>query len=157
MVKRPAELAVTLGLLAVAVAAFAASWASVGGVNAASNDQPMRLPRILLVLWTVLALACAGRAALVPAASGTAPSTARAGAGRVTAFAVVLLMTAVSLPLLGYLLPVTIGLAILLWLLGERSPVRFAVALLLLGPGLWAVFHHGLGMRLPLLISGGAF
>ena len=54
-------------------------------------------------------------------------------AGRSATSAVVLLLTAVSLPLLGYLLPVTIGLAILLWLLGERSPVRFAVALLLLG------------------------
>ncbi|MEQ3625410.1 MAG: tripartite tricarboxylate transporter TctB family protein [Celeribacter sp.] len=156
MVKRPAELAVTLGLLAVAVAAFAASWASVGGVNAASNDQPMRLPRILLVLWAGLAVACAARAAFVPMAAPTS-RTARVGAGRVTTFAAVLLLTAVSLPLLGYLLPITIGLAILLWLLGERSPLRFTVALLLLGPGLWAVFHHGLGMRLPLLISGGAF
>ena len=63
----------------------------------------------------------------------------------------------VSLPVLGYAVAVTLGLGGLLWILGERDPLRFAVTLILLGPGLWAVFHHLLGLRLPLLVSGGAF
>lgn len=153
MVRRPTELFICAGLTGVALIVLASSYVAVGGINAASTDQPMRLPRILLGIWIVLSTGCALRAAFwAPPATGGERQTAK-----VVSFIVVLLLTAVALPVLGYAVAVTLGLGGLLWILGERDPLRFAVTLTLLGPGLWAVFHHLLGLRLPLLVSGGAF
>lgn len=153
MAGRSAELFVTLCLIGMAFVAFISSFSGSGGINAASIDSPMRLPRILLGIWAALGLACASR---VMFRGGTTESGSLQ-LHRLLAFGAVLLAIAVALPFLGYLLTVTIGLAVLLCLLGERHPVRFGAALLLLGPGLWALFHHVLGLRLPLLMSGGMF
>ena len=153
MVNRPVELVVSLGLVAVAVAALVASFDGGGGVNAASTDSPMRLPRILLGIWIAFGLACAIRAAVL--AEKVAPVRPKGWA--IALMAMLVSLIAGLLPVLGYLVPVTIGLAGLLYILGERNPVRGGAALLLLGPGLWFLFHHVLGLRLPVLLSGGAF
>lgn len=153
MVRRPAELIVTLCLIGVALVAFISSFSVSGGINAASVDSPMRLPRILLGIWAVLGVGCAIRV-MLPGGSNEDGSIQPP---RVLVAGAVLLAIGVALPFLGYLLTIGVGLAVLLWLLGERHPVRFAAAFLLLGPGLWALFHHLLGLRLPLLISGGVF
>lgn len=153
MVQRPAEVIVTLCMIGVAMAAFATSFSGTGGGNAASNDSPMQLPRILLVLWVVFGVICAARAVFwaEPEEAG------QIHVKRTVVFAAVLVLTALALPFLGYLVPVTLGLFALLWCLGERDPLRFAFTLAVLGPGLWFVFHHALGLRLPLMISGGLF
>ena len=151
MVKRPAEVIVAIGLIAVAVAMVASSFATDGGVNAASSDSPMRLPRILLGIWIALGLACAIRAALFPEPSGDM----QLQPSRILPFVGLVAVMVLLLPMLGYLVSVTLGLAGLLWILGERNPLRGGLALLLLGPGLWFLFHHVLGLRLPVLLSGG--
>ncbi|GAA4223986.1 hypothetical protein GCM10022290_26280 [Sagittula marina] len=142
-----------LGLVTLAMAAFGWSFIGGGGINAASTDQPMRLPRILLGLWALLGVGCALR----PARSDDTSDGRAQHLGRTTALIGMLFLVAVSLPTLGYLVPVTGGVAVLLWLLEERRPLPFAVSLAVLGPGLWALFHHGLGLRLPLMMSGGVF
>lgn len=113
----------------------------------------MQLPRILLVIWIVLGIFCALYAAFWARAAG--PD--RYFVGRVVLFGGILLALATGILFLGYLVPMTISVAALLWCLGERQMLRFGLTLLLLGPGIWLLFHHVLGLRLPVLMSGGLF
>lgn len=151
--RRLGEFVVALALVAIAVLAFLTSLTGSEQGNVASTDSPMQLPRILLGIWMVLGLLCTVMAGFL------APK-GRAGSYRVyrvALFAVILSAVSLGILFLGYLIPVTLGLGAMLLCLGERQPLRFALTLLILGPGLWALFHHGLGLRLPLLISGGVF
>jgi len=154
---RQAEFVLCFGLVGLAALLMWFSFVSGGGINTASTDSPMRLPRILLALWIVLAAGCGIRAILIPARSPVSPGEAPQHLGRAALMVVVLFLLALSLPYLGYLFSVTVGMALILMLLRETSPLRFAGALLLLGPGFWTLFHHILGLRLPLMVSGGMF
>ncbi len=151
--KRPGEAAVAAGLIALAALAYAASFAAGGGVNAASTDSPMRLPRILLAIWGALGLVCLIRAVVVAAPA----EDASFAPGRLLPFAGLVVLIVLAIPFLGYLVAAGVGVAGLLWILGERNPVRGGAAFLLLGPGLWFLFHHVLDLRLPVLLSGGMF
>lgn len=157
MVSRQAESILCFGLVGLAALLMWFSFVSGGGINAASTDSPMRLPRILLGLWIILAAGCGIRAIFLPARSPDSSDDIPKHLGRAGLMVGVLFLVALSLPYLGYLFSVTVGLALLLLLLRETSPARFTFALLLLGPGFWALFHHILGLRLPLMVSGGMF
>ena len=139
------------------VSAFAGAGAGTG--NLAAGDTPDALPRILLFAWVGLALAdivqqlLAGRSDRVPA--GGAETGVRQA--HVALVMVISLAMAIAIVFFGYLIPILIGLPLLLYVTGTRSPVAFAASFLLLGPGLWLLFHHLLGIRLPILMSGGLF
>lgn len=142
-----ALLAPGLGLLV-----YSYAGASGGGINAASTDSPMQLPRILLGAWILLGLVVLVQALLKPQASSE-----RFEDRSVWAFMGVVTVMAIALPFLGYLIPISLGLILLLALLRERRIVQGLVAFVLLGPGLWYLFHHALGIRLPSFLSGGLF
>ncbi|SNY91091.1 Tripartite tricarboxylate transporter TctB family protein [Cohaesibacter sp. ES.047] len=124
-----------------------------GGMNAASSDSPMRLPFILLAVWGVLSIAIIIRAVRKSVAK-------RVDLGRVREVCLICLLMivmTVGFQYVGYLIVIVVGLPLLLWRLGESSLVRGTLAFLILGPGMWFLFHHFLGIRLPAILPGGLF
>ncbi|MBD3625268.1 MAG: tripartite tricarboxylate transporter TctB family protein [Rhodobacteraceae bacterium] len=142
-----ALLAPGLGLLA-----YSYAGASGGGINAASTDSPMQLPRLLLGAWILLGLLVLAQALHTPQ-----PRAENVSGSRVWPLIALTTVMAAALPALGYLIPVSMGLGLLLIVLGERRPLRGLLAFAILGPGLWYLFHHALGIRLPAFLSGGLF
>ena len=143
---------VTLALVALATGLLVHSTAPRYHTGiAASAPNAMVLPQVLLVLWIGL-----GLAALV----GDLRASRRVDGGRLRPallLAAALLATAVLLPRVGFLIVITPLVPACLVALGERRPVPLVGATLLLGPGLWYLFHHQLLIRLPSVATGGAF
>ncbi|MGN7870654.1 tripartite tricarboxylate transporter TctB family protein [Paracoccus sp. 22332] len=120
-------------------------------VNIAAADAPADLPLILLGLWALLSAIIFIRS-LMP---GQYEDIAPLGLMRQAPIVLILTVTILAMLSFGYLIPVSVGLALVLWLLGERRPLAFGLTWLVLGPGLWALLHHILQIRLPSLLSGG--
>ena len=115
----------------------------------ATAPRAMILPRAVLLVWAALA----GAVLLAEWRGGAA---AAAGELRpVLRLGGLLLVAAVALPWLGFALVVTPLVPAVLLVLGERRPVVLLLATALLGPGLWALFHHVLLIRLPSVLPGG--
>jgi hypothetical protein len=120
-------------------------------VNIAAGDAPADLPLILLTLWITLSAFILIRS-LVPSGRDRFE---KIGMARQAPVIVTLAATILGMLAFGYLIPVSVGLAVLLFLLRERRPLIFAAAWLVLGPGLWFLLHHVLQIRLPSFLSGG--
>lgn len=133
-----------------------------GRGNLAAGDTPDALPRILLFAWVGLGLAdilrqVVGSRTSSPATDGD-PAEGVRDKSQGSALAGVMALTlvlSIAIVFAGYLLPVLICLPVILFLTGTRKAMPFAAAFLLLGPGLWFLFHHMLGIRLPILLPGG--
>ena len=120
-------------------------------VNIAAGDAPADLPLILLTLWIMLSAFNLIRS-LAPAGRD---HFEKIGMARQSPMILTLAATILGMLAFGYLIPVSVGLAVILVLLGERRPLIFATAWLVLGPGLWFLLHHVLQIRLPSFLSGG--
>lgn len=119
-------------------------------VNIAAADAPTDLPLILLGLWVLLSAIILIRS-LMP---GQYTDAVALGLTRQAPIVTVLAVTILAMLSFGYLIPMSVGLALVLWLLGERRPLAFGLTWLVLGPGLWVLLHHILQIRLPSLLSG---
>ena len=117
----------------------------------ATAPNAMVLPQVLLALWIALGLASLALDLRAPPASERRAyrPALLVGAG--------LLAMAVALPHAGFVLTVTPLVLASLVALGERRPLPLLAATVLLGPGLWYLFHHVLLIRLPSVATGGAF
>ncbi|MBP0618029.1 tripartite tricarboxylate transporter TctB family protein [Jiella mangrovi] len=158
---RAVRLSISSGVCLVGAAFLVSAFAGAGAGdgNLAAGDTPDALPRILLIAWVGLALADIARQLLSARSERVAADPADAGLrnSHVGIVMAVSLALAIAIVFLGYLVPIVIALPLLLYLTGTRAPVAFAASFLLLGPGLWLLFHHLLGIRLPILMSGGLF
>ena len=138
-----ALVALASGLLA---HAFDARYAT--GIFATAPNA-MALPKVLLALWAGLALAilvAEWRAEAAPASGDPRP---------VLWLGAMLVGAALLLPVTGFAIVVTPLVLGSLVAMGERRPIVLLAATALLGPGLWALFHHVLLIRLPSILPGG--
>ncbi|TFL16050.1 tripartite tricarboxylate transporter TctB family protein [Jannaschia formosa] len=111
--------------------------------------RAMILPRGLLIAWGGMAAAAMAAEWLRPAPSD------RDGTGTALWLAGVFLAGAIALPFAGFALTIAPVTFAALVVLGERRPLVLLAATALLGPGLWALFHHVLLIRLPSILPGG--
>lgn len=115
----------------------------------ATAPNAMVLPRVLLILWAGLALAGLVVDWRNPEASG------RDGLSVAILLCGVMGTGAVALPAIGFAATVTLLVAAALIAMGERRIPVLLLATAVLGPGLWALFHHLLQIRLPSVLPGG--
>lgn len=145
-------------LLAGAFLLYSDISSSSGAGNIAAAQRSFSLPVTLLVIWIGLAGLLLVQSLVKLKVSSSEPRTASpVEAGKLIAVAIITLATGIGTVYLGYLVPVTIGIAAFLLAVGERNPVRLALGIFLFGPGLWFLFHHILLIRLPSLISADLF
>ncbi|WP_308917842.1 tripartite tricarboxylate transporter TctB family protein [Jannaschia sp. LMIT008] len=148
--RSPFRLGLALLLAAAALAllahAFAPRYAT--GIFATAPNA-MVLPKVLLALWGGMALAL-----VAVEWRGTGPVAAGRWA-TVLWLGAILVGAALLLPVAGFALTVTPVVFASLLAMGERRPLVLLVATAVLGPGLWALFHHVLLIRLPSILPGG--
>lgn len=125
--------------------------------NLAATGSVIDLPSLLLIVWLALSFAALIRSYTKACGAETADELKSREIVALLPIATVTLVMAIGTVYLGYLIPVGLGLPIVMWMLGERRPVQFIFSYLVLGPGLWFLFHHVLEIRLPSLLSGGMF
>jgi len=135
------------------VAAYSGGGAGAG--NLAAGDTPNALPRILLMIWVGLGIVDLFRLSFTSAAEKKGEDDAELPGTAILGVMVLALVLAIAIVFAGYLVPVLIILPLLLYLTGTRTPFAFVLSYLLMGPALWFLFHHLLGIRLPILLSGG--
>ena len=154
---RAPQLAVSFGFTLLGLVFLFAAFAGKGGGqgNLAAGDTPDALPRILLFAWVGLGIADLLRQFLAMRAADAPPEADEPGKPAVLTVMALSLVLAISIVFGGYLLPILICLPLILFMTGTRSPLALALAFLVLGPGLWFLFHHLLQIRLPVLLSGG--
>lgn len=109
----------------------------------------MLVPRIVLTIWCLVALAIVITELL-----------RRLPAERVSLSPLPLLMAAVLIAAvatarLGFLLPALPLVALTLWLFRIRRPLPLLLGTIVIGSGLWFLFHHVLLIRLPSLLTSG--
>lgn len=120
----------------------------------ATAPNAMVLPRVLLA--TIGLLACAVLVNEWRAPSGPAAG-AQSAALRAWGLAAALTVAALALPHTGFAIMITALIPVCLLLTGERRPFVLLAVTAVTGPGLWYLFHHVLLIRLPSIVSGGAF
>ncbi|MFS8173820.1 tripartite tricarboxylate transporter TctB family protein [Vreelandella titanicae] len=131
-----------LGLFLIGVVLAFHAW---GGPSDA-----MLVPRIVLTLWCVIALAIT--LAELSRGSGL-------GSGSLSTLPVLMaavLIAAIAVASLGFLIPSLPLVALTLWMFRLRRPLPLAVGTLVIAGGLWFLFHHVLLIRLPTLLNSGA-
>lgn len=116
----------------------------------ATAPNAMMLPRVLLAVIGGLALA-------VLVMEWRRPMPAAAPAGRVWMLAAAFAAAAVALPHTGFAIMITALMLASLLVMGERRPLVLLAVTAATGPALWYLFHHVLLIRLPSIVSGGAF
>ncbi|MGM8850634.1 tripartite tricarboxylate transporter TctB family protein [Salinicola halophyticus] len=112
-------------------------------------DSAMLVPRIVLTIWCVMALAIL-----------IGELVRRVPVKNVTLSPLPLLMAAVLIAAiatasLGFLIPALPLVALTLWLFRIRRPLPLLVGTIVIGGGLWFLFHHVLLIRLPALLTSG--
>ena len=140
-----------LALLAGAVALFHHSLDprySTGMFATAPNA--MVLPRVLLGVIAVLSLAGL-------AMEWRRPLTVPPSAGRAWLLCAAFAAAALLLPHTGFAIMITGLILVILPIMGERRPLVVLAVTAICGPGLWYLFHHVFLIRLPSIVSGGAF
>lgn len=119
---------------------------------AASDPNAMILPRALLGLIVALGAFAAWRD--LRSAEALPPPAPRVATLLLPA---VLLVGSALVAYLGFLLAVAPLLAVTLYGLGERRWGAILATTAVVGVGFWYLFHHVLLIRLPSIMSGGAF
>lgn len=109
----------------------------------------MLVPRIVLTIWCVVTLAV-----LIGEVVRCVPLE------NVTLSPLPLLMAAVliaaiAMASLGFLIPTLPLIGLTLWLFRIRRPLPLILGTLVIGGGLWFLFHHVLLIRLPALLTSG--
>lgn len=109
----------------------------------------MLVPRIVLTIWCAMALAIL-----------IGELVRRVPVKNVTLSPLPLLMAAVLIAAiatagLGFLIPALPLVALTLWLFRIRRPLPLLVGTIVIGGGLWFLFHHVLLIRLPALLTSG--
>lgn len=112
-------------------------------------SDAMLVPRFVLTIWCATALVV-----LIGELVRRAP-TARIQRSPLPWLMVAVLVAAIATASLGFLIPILPLVALTLWLFRVRQPVWLALGTLLLGGGLWFLFHHVLLIRLPTLLASG--
>ncbi len=116
----------------------------------ATAPNAMVLPRVLLGGIAVLAAA-------VLVMEWGRPLATHTDARRAWMLAAAFAAAALALPFTGFAIMVTALMVVCLLVMGERRPLVLLTVTAITGPGLWYLFHHVLLIRLPSVISGGAF
>ncbi|MCG7599675.1 tripartite tricarboxylate transporter TctB family protein [Halomonas sp. McH1-25] len=112
-------------------------------------DGAMLVPRVVLAIWCAMALSLVIVEALrraPPLKPSLSPLPLLMGA---------VLVAAVTVDTLGFLLPALVLVALTLWLFRVRRPLPLLVGTVLIGGGLWFLFHHVLLIRLPAMMNSG--
>lgn len=117
-------------------------------------ESAMLVPRIVLTIWCVMALAI-----LVGELIRQAPRQRTAKAPRARSplplLMAAVLIAAVATASFGFLIPVLPLVALTLWLFRIRRPLPLVLGTVVIGGGLWFLFHHVLMIRLPALLTSG--
>ncbi|NIC05652.1 hypothetical protein HBJ55_09460 [Halomonas sp. DX6] len=113
-------------------------------------SDAMLVPRIVLTLWSGVALAITLVELSRVTGTGSWPlSTLPVLMGAV-------LIAAIAVASLGFLLASLPLVALTLWLFRLHRPLPMALGTLVIAGGLWFLFHHVLLIRLPTLLTSGA-
>ncbi|WP_447555442.1 tripartite tricarboxylate transporter TctB family protein [Vreelandella sp. EE22] len=112
------------------------------------NDA-MLVPRIVLILWCAAALVV-----LIGELIQKVPIQ-RVRPSPLPLLMAAVLVAAIATASLGFLIPILPLVALTLWLFNVRKPLWLGVGTLVLGVGLWFLFHHVLLIRLPTLLTSG--
>ena len=117
-------------------------------------ESAMLVPRIVLTIWCVMALAILIGELIHPAPRQRKTQALRARSPLPLLMAAVLI-AAVATASLGFLIPVLPLVALTLWLFRIRRPLPLVLGTVVIGGGLWFLFHHVLLIRLPALLTSG--
>lgn len=112
-------------------------------------SDAMLMPRIVLTLWCAAALVV-----LVSELIQKAPIK-RVQPSLLPLLMAAVLIAAIATASLGFLISVLPLVALTLWLFNVRKPLWLGLGTLVLGGGLWFLFHHVLLIRLPTLLTSG--
>lgn len=109
----------------------------------------MLVPRIVLTIWCVVTLAVLIGEVVrcVPLESVTLSPLPLLMAA--------VLIAAIAMASLGFLIPTLPLIGLTLWLFRIRRPLPLILGTLVIGGGLWFLFHHVLLIRLPALLTSG--
>ncbi|GHB14930.1 tripartite tricarboxylate transporter TctB family protein [Salinicola rhizosphaerae] len=109
----------------------------------------MLVPRIVLTIWcAVAALVLIGECAKrLPREGG--------GLSPLPLLMAAVLVAAIAMASLGFLIPILPLVALTLWLFRIQRPLPLVLGTLIIGGGLWFLFHHVLLIRLPALLTSG--
>ncbi|MBZ9558622.1 MULTISPECIES: tripartite tricarboxylate transporter TctB family protein [unclassified Modicisalibacter] len=128
-------------LLVVGVVLAGQAWS--GPANA------MLVPRVVLTLWSVIALA------ITVMELASHQSRDMRYLSPLPLLMASVLAAAVAVASLGFLVPSLPLVALTLWLFRVRRPVSLLMGTLVIAGGLWFLFHHVLLIRLPTLMTNG--
>lgn len=109
----------------------------------------MLVPRIVLTIWCVVALAI-----LIGELIRRVP-VKRATLTPLPLLMAAVLVAAIATASLGFLIPALPLVALTLWLFRIRRPLPLLLGTIVIGGGLWFLFHHVLMIRLPALLTNG--
>ncbi|MFC0338381.1 Tripartite tricarboxylate transporter TctB family protein [Kushneria avicenniae] len=112
-------------------------------------DDAMLVPRFVLTIWCATALMV-----LIGELIRRAP-VAKAQRSPLPLLMAAVLIAAIATASLGFLIPALPLVALTLWLFRVRQPLWLVLGTLILGGGLWFLFHHVLLIRLPTLLASG--
>lgn len=109
----------------------------------------MLVPRIVLTIWCVVAFAVL----MVEVVRRT--PVERISLSPLPLLMVMTLVAAIATASLGFLIPILPLMALTLWLFRIRRPLPLLLGTLVIGGGLWFLFHHVLLIRLPAMLTNG--
>lgn len=109
----------------------------------------MLVPRIVLTIWCVVALLV-----LIGELVRQAPP-GKMELSPLPLLMAAVLVAAVATASLGFLIPTLPLVALTLWLFRIRRPMPLLLGTVVIGGGLWFLFHHVLLIRLPALLTNG--
>ncbi|WP_299260720.1 tripartite tricarboxylate transporter TctB family protein [uncultured Kushneria sp.] len=112
-------------------------------------SDAMLVPRFVLAIWCAAALVVLIGELIRRAPMPSAPRSP------LPLLMAAVLIAAIATASLGFLIPVLPLVALTLWLFRVRQPLWIALGTLILGGGLWFLFHHVLLIRLPTLLTSG--
>ncbi|MEC8916818.1 MAG: tripartite tricarboxylate transporter TctB family protein [Pseudomonadota bacterium] len=112
-------------------------------------DNAMLVPRIVLTIWCAVALAI-----LIGELIRLVP-VKRATLTPLPLLMAAVLIAAIATASLGFLIPALPLVALTLWLFRIRRPLPLLLGTIVIGGGLWFLFHHVLMIRLPALLTNG--
>lgn len=130
-----------LALLAAGVGLSVPAWSGPG--------EAMLVPRVVLTIWCVVAVA------LVFIELVRSVPNPDFSLSALPLLMISVLVAAFAMARFGFLLPALPVVALTLWLFRIRRPLPLAVGTLVIGGGLWFLFHHVLLIRLPSLLTSG--
>ncbi|WP_136065127.1 tripartite tricarboxylate transporter TctB family protein [Modicisalibacter radicis] len=145
MIKRRvnANVLVALCMLAIGIFLSIVAWSGPG--------SSMAVPRATLSLWCFIALLITINELRRNIRIDSAMPV------KVKMLMITVLVASLVIYYVGFLIVSAIIVPVILWLFKVRSPLHIALGTLLVGTGIWFVFHHVLLIRLPTLLESGVF